>query len=732
MSMQKEKPTGQAAAPARTLAATLGRAFLVLTLGALFIAYLPQLLLFFQTGNRALESEQHLIAKEAATEVANFFQVRFDVLETAARLGNPATASAQDQERILASVMGQRLAFQQLAFLDAQGQELSLVSHLSRTRSGQLTKWLESGWFDQVRQGNGYISPIYVDDVTSEPRVIMAAPALDVFGDFQGVLLAEVNLKFMWDLVGQLEIGETGLSYVVDRPGNLIAFGDVSRVLRGENVSQLAPVAHFIQGAAPAAEGLTEWFQGINGNWVVGTYVPLGTPDWAVVIELPLQEGSMALIGSILISLVMVVIVGAGVSRVAVYLARRLSAPLLNLTTTAGRIAGGETHLQAVPQGPTEVVNLAEAFNSMTAQLRETLTSLEQRVAERTRGLLTAAEVAKTTTAVLDLDELLPQVVALMQDRFKLYYVGLFLVDEAGEYAVLRAGSGEAGQKMMAQGWQLPVGGNSMIGRCVSSGQADIQLDVGEAAVRFSNPFLPATRSELALPLHAGGQILGAMTAQSDQEAFFSQEDITVLQTVADQVANAVRNAGLFQRLQESLEAERRAYSESSRTAWQSLLEARPDLGFLSTHHATLPAADVWRAEMETALASGKVELGQGESPTLAIPIKVRGQVVGVIDGRKPDGTAWQQEDIDLLTVMTEQLNVALESAQLYQDSQRRAVREQATREISDLLQRATDMDALMRIAADELNRVLGSSRVYVRLGTETQQEAEGETNYAQ
>jgi len=365
----------------------------------------------------------------------------------------------------------------------------------------------------------------------------------------------------------------------------------------------------------------------------------------------------------------------------------------------------------------------------MTAQLRETLTSLEQRVVERTRGLLTAAEVAKTTTAVLDLDELLPQVVALMRDRFNLYYVGLFLVDETGEYAVLRAGSGEAGQKMMAQGWQLPVGGNSMIGRCVSSGQADIQLDVGEAPVRFSNPFLPATRSELALPLRAGGQILGAMTAQSDQEAFFSQEDITVLQTVADQVANAVRNAGLFQRLQESLEAERRAYGESSHAAWQSLLEAQSDLGFLSTYHATLPAVDVWRAEMEAALVSGQIEPGQGESPTMAVPIKVRNQVVGVIDGRKADGAHWTQEEIDLLTAMTDQLNVALEGARLYRETQRRAAREQATREISDVLQRATGMDALMRIAAEELNKVLGSSRVYVRLGVETQPETEGETN---
>jgi PAS domain S-box-containing protein len=163
--------------------------------------------------------------------------------------------------------------------------------------------------------------------------------------------------------------------------------------------------------------------------------------------------------------------------------------------------------------------------------------------------LQTAAEVSRAASSILDLDALIQQVVNLIRERFDLYYAGLFLVDEAGEWAVLRAGTGEAGQQMIAQGHKLEAGGASMIGTCVASKQARIALDVGEEAVRFENPLLPETRSELALPLVSRGEVIGALTIQSSQEAAFSDEDVAVLQTMADQLANAIANARLYRAL---------------------------------------------------------------------------------------------------------------------------------------------------------------------------------------
>jgi PAS domain S-box-containing protein len=167
----------------------------------------------------------------------------------------------------------------------------------------------------------------------------------------------------------------------------------------------------------------------------------------------------------------------------------------------------------------------------------------------RSQHLQTAAEVSHAASSILDPETLIQQVVNLALERFDLYYAGLFLVDENREWAVLRAGTGEAGRKMLEQGHKLRVGGDSMVGQCVAKRHACIALDVGAEPVRFANPLLPETRSELALPLVSRGETIGALTIQSTQEAAFSEEDIIVLQTMADQLANAIANAQLYKAL---------------------------------------------------------------------------------------------------------------------------------------------------------------------------------------
>jgi len=173
-----------------------------------------------------------------------------------------------------------------------------------------------------------------------------------------------------------------------------------------------------------------------------------------------------------------------------------------------------------------------------------------RRLLEETRRraaqLATAAEVSSAASSILSLEELLPQAVELIRQRFDLYYVGIFLLDETGRWAVLRAGTGEAGRRMLEAGHKLEVGGKSMIGWCTANARARIALDVGAEAIRFDNPLLPLTRSEMALPLISRGRVIGAMTIQSDKPAAFTEEDITALQAMADQLATAIENARLF------------------------------------------------------------------------------------------------------------------------------------------------------------------------------------------
>jgi sigma-B regulation protein RsbU (phosphoserine phosphatase) len=194
-------------------------------------------------------------------------------------------------------------------------------------------------------------------------------------------------------------------------------------------------------------------------------------------------------------------------------------------------------------------------YSSLARQISGTLQDslLVQQLEVRKVQMLTAAEVSQVVSSLLDPDELIQRVVELVQERFDLYYVGLFLVD--GGWAVLRAATGEAGKKMVEQGHKLQIGGDSMIGQCVGEHQPRVAADVGEEAVRFDNPLLPLTRSELALPLVSREGAIGALSIQSVQESAFSEEDVAIFKTMADQLANAIANARLYEKIQ-------RAYTE--------------------------------------------------------------------------------------------------------------------------------------------------------------------------
>jgi GAF domain-containing protein/HAMP domain-containing protein len=709
-----------------SLAASLTVAFLGLSVVALLVVGGFQLFFSIRTQQESVAREQQFIAQDAADTVVSFIQEKFTLLETVARLGDPRVASQEERERHLRGLLGLDPAFRHLALLDVQGQGVVESSRLAQTAPGRLLNQAGADVLVQVQQGRRYVGPVYVDDATSEPMVIVAIPVIDVFGDFQGTLMAEVNLKFMWDLVDRLDVGEGGLAYVVDRYGNLIAFGDVTRVLRGENVSELNEVSEFISNPSPVDETGANISTGIDGTSVVATYVPLGTPDWAVVIELPVAEAYREVIQSAVVSAGMILVMATLAGLLGIYMARRLSVPLRTLTETASRVAAGEMELQAAMAGPAEVADLAWAFNSMTAQLRELISSLENRVAARTLELEqrstyleASAEVASAAASILDVEQLIKQVVELIRQRFSLYYVGLFLVDEIGEWAVLQAGTGEAGRVMLARSHRIKIG-EGMIGWCIANARSRIALDVGEDAVRLATSELPETRSEAALPLRVRGRIVGALTVQSSLPAAFDEETSSVFQTMADQIATALENARLLAESRAALEAAGRAYGELSREAWIRLLQARPDMGYRSGEGRAIRAEGAWRPEMEQALQKEALVQGGGddEKAALALPIKVRGQVIGVLGTSRPAEVGeWTSEELALLETLTNQLGEALESARLYRDTQRRAAHEQLMGYIVDRMRRTVDMDALMQTTIQETASALGASSAFVQLG---------------
>jgi len=179
--------------------------------------------------------------------------------------------------------------------------ELNKVSRLSKSALGQLTKENKQIALTEIKSKEVYISSIYFDDNTFEPIIIIAAPIKNILGNINGAILAEVNLKFMWDLISLMQIGNSGVAYVVDREGKLIAFKDVTRVIKGENLSNLKIVAEFINNKQSSTGHQTTIANGITGNKSVSSYIPLGYPDWAFVVEIPVIEAYKSVFNSVII-----------------------------------------------------------------------------------------------------------------------------------------------------------------------------------------------------------------------------------------------------------------------------------------------------------------------------------------------------------------------------------------------------------------------------------------------
>ncbi len=374
------------------------------------------------------------------------------------------------------------------------------------------------------------------------------------------------------------------------------------------------------------------------------------------------------------------------------------------------------------------------------AELRLEREQLEERVAERTRTIerrtaqvATGADIARVASTELGPEKLLRQVVNLIRDRFDFYYVGAFLLDSNQRFAVLKAGTGEAGQVMLANKHRLEVGGQSMIGHAVSERKARIALDVGQEAVRFSNPVLPRTRSEMALPLIARDRAIGALSIQSDQPEAFSPEDILSLQSMADLIAIALDNARLFQEAQRALEEVSAVHKTYLSQAWSTFAQTHSEgeekvPTYLYADNTLSRGESITLPELDQAVVKRRPIIATDESAsTLTVPIKLRDQVIGAlaIESDSPDHI-WSPDELALIEAVTEQAALSLENARLIEEAEtalaetrRLAAREQTVNTISSKIRRLPSVESILTTALVELGRTLGASKGQVRLGSQ-------------
>lgn len=381
-----------------------------------------------------------------------------------------------------------------------------------------------------------------------------------------------------------------------------------------------------------------------------------------------------------------------------------LTAPLDKLITSNERIIKGDLSHRLYLDTHDEISKLATDINTITGHQHETIMQLEQHLAVETRELdlrtqyLTAtAEIGSSATAIITIDQFGEQVIELIKRQFNLYYVGLFLVDDSGTWAILKAGTGTAGRVLLARGHRIRIG-SGMIGWCISQAQARVALDIDNDSIRQAITELPETRSEAALPLRSRGRVIGAISVQSSQPAAFDEMIIRILQLMADQVAIAIDNSRLSSENQTILETTRKAFGESNIAAWKKLLRTGTILGFKSEENGILPLIG----------QPDEPEMPEEKRNRLKLPIVIRGQEFGSIDACKPENEGeWTQDEITMLKDLTDQLSVAIDNARLYSDSQSRAERERVISDITAKVRASTNLDIILQTSIQELSQAL-------------------------
>lgn len=408
------------------------------------------------------------------------------------------------------------------------------------------------------------------------------------------------------------------------------------------------------------------------------------------------------------------------------YITAAISGPVIQLKDAAIQLGLGRLDAPIlVRKSSDEIGTLAATLGKMAAQLQNLINNLEQRVSERTEALehrtaqiKTAAEVGNSVASIHDLNNLLSQTAQLISQRFGFYHTGIFLLDTKEEYAILRASNSEGGQQMLARGHKLEVGQTGIVGNVAKTGQPRIALDVGLDAVFFDNPDLPGTRSEMALPIIVSGKTIGVLDAQSASESAFTQEDATILQIVANLLAAAIENSRLLAESQIAAETARRAYGEVTVRAWNDRFKARPNQGYRSNGQGSAVQIDEssgWTPDASRSALEGNV-IASNDGATLNVPILVRGQTIGVIKMEKPNQTQWTELETQAAQSLADQLSGALDSARLYEDSQKQAMKEKIISAATARVGSALNIENILQVTADELNRALGASEIILQL----------------
>jgi len=566
----------------------------------------------------------------------------------------------------------------------------------------------DQAWFEDLLNGADSVAEVWDHPINKTPALVLSLPVHDQQGMLSRIGVFSLSLTKLSELLNPVLHTEAGEAYIVDSANRIILRTGSNTASIGTDLSGYPPVLQLRNGDLGAIQ-----FNDSNGE-IQRAYLSKTSKDWGIIYQQPeaifLEPVRLLQLATWLLVTLCILIV----SLLVWFTLRQALRPISTLTATAKSITTGNLSRAVPVESEDELGNLARSMNDMITQLRGLIIHLEQRVTERTQDvqrralqLQVTAEVARESASIRELERLLDHTVHLISERFNFYHTGIFLIDDAGEYAVLRAASSEGGQRMLSRGHKLRIGQTGIVGYVAEKAESRIALDVGQDAVYFNNPDLPQTRSEAALPLMVREHVIGVLDVQSPQIEAFNSEDIETLQVLADQIALAIENAQLFDENRQALNELQSLYGTQVRQAWQGRLEER-SITYVYDRLGVQPA-------LPNAIT---IEPDSNDDQYLVeVPIELRGWQLGMLQLKRDQNQApWTRQDRELLQDAAHQIALALENARLLETVQRNAYHEQVIGQIASKAQSSLVLENVMKTAVQEIGQAIQAARVQIRL----------------
>lgn len=367
--------------------------------------------------------------------------------------------------------------------------------------------------------------------------------------------------------------------------------------------------------------------------------------------------------------------------------------------------------------------NLEQHIGARTADFEEA----NKKVRERAKRFQIVSDISQEISSNVDQQpkELLNRIARSISEKLGFYHVGIFLLDDTQEYAVLRATNSPGGQHMLERRHQLKVGGTGIVGYVSQSGRPRIALDTGTDAVFFNNPDLPKTRSEIALPLNYGAKIIGVLDVQSTLPSAFKDEEANLLIALANQLAIVINNVLFIEQAEHGFSSQKMNKPDGQRRdqQMQGGYSYLPDGTISNAIPAKNPVIDQAIASGETVILS---QPSKGNPAALTVPVKFRDQVIGIIriESSEPS-RRWTDDEVVMVQAISDRAAFALENARLFEDTIRRADQERTIAHVTTQIGASTDFNRILQTTIQELGQALGASRSFIQLGTHNRNEKE-------